>query len=54
LRLECGGCGKEILPKDADYYRPAPDYEILKPCKECLEKAKKALEAYPKNYGKKV
>jgi len=52
LRLECGGCGKEILPKDADYYRLG-NVEILKPCKECLAKAKAALEAYPKNHGKK-
>jgi hypothetical protein len=53
LRLECGGCGKEILPKDADYYRLG-NVEILKPCRECTEKAKKALEMYPKNHGKKA
>lgn len=52
MRLECGGCGKEIQPSEADYYRLG-NMEILKPCKECLEKAKRALETYPKNYGKK-
>jgi hypothetical protein len=53
--LKCGGCGKDIPEREAEYYELTGKEPILKPCKECLEKAKKQMDAYPKasQYRKK-
>jgi len=61
MELKCPACDKTLPPREQEFIslsgiiRPVrtSEKDILRPCQQCRERLKKALEMYPKNHGKK-